>query len=255
MKQPVYLFGPFVGELSWEFFRFAPYAIKIKKERPEIPIIVLTRQSRFDLYGNYADILVPLRIPGDVNLTRECFRLESLMVKDYNHIAKKFRSQYKKKFEIINHYYPDCSTWRYKIKWQFPRRMMDYDFKARDKNKKIAKRFIKKHNIFVDNIGVDYSYNPDVINIIDFFAKIIKQVNDYDSTTLGCTIEALKICRFVVGNLESQTSHLAILLGKPLVCINNKMSLDNIKLLNPLETPIIFQEDADRGIKEYDNFI
>ena len=255
MKRPAYLFGPFVGELSWEFFKFAPFAIQIKKEHPDISIIVLTRQSRFDLYGKYADILIPLRIPNDVNLTRDCFRLDCLLTKDYNRIANKFKSQYKKRFEIVDHYYPDIRGWRYRLKWQFPRRKMSYDFLPRDKNKQIAKRFIKKHNIFIDNINIEYYDNLDVVNSIDFFAKVNNQVNDYDTTSLGCMIEGLKISRLVVGNLKSHLSHLAILLGKPFICINNKFSIDNINLLNPLKTPIVFHKEIAGGIKEYDNIM
>ena len=255
MKSPAFLFGPFVGELSWEFFRFAPFAIQIKKEHPDISIIVLTRQSRFDLYGKYANILIPLRIPNDVNLTRECFRVQNLTTHDYNRIANKFKSQYKKRFEIIKHYYPDINGWRYKLKWQFPRRKMNYDFQPRDKNKQIAKKFIKKHNIFIDNIDTEYYDHPEVVNSMDFFAKVSNQINDYDNTTIGCIIEGLKICKLVVGNLKSPTSQLAILLGKPFLCINNTLSMDSINLLNPLKTPIVFHEEIAGGIKEYDNYI
>lgn len=255
MKKSAYLFGPFVGELSWEFFRFAPFAIQIKKEQPNTPIVVLTRQSRFDLYGKYADILIPLRIPNDVNLTRECFRLESLLVKDYNRIARKFRSQYRKRFEILEHYYPDIQGWRYKLNWQFPRRKMNYKFKPRYKNKIVAKKFIKSYNIFVDNISTEYYEHIEAVNSMDFFSRVTNQVNGYDNSTLGCMIEGLKICKAVVGNLESPTSHLAILLGKPLICINNKMTEDTISLLNPLRTPIVFHENIEGGLKEYDNSI
>ena len=157
MKQPVYLFGPFVGELSWEFFRFAPYAIHLKKEKPHIPLIVFTRQSRFDLYGKYADILIPLRIPNDVNLTRDCFRLDSLLVKDYGKIARTVRAKYKDRYEVLEHYYPDISSWRYKIRWQFPRNLMDYDFRPREKNKLIAQMFVTPNDIMVDNIFIEES--------------------------------------------------------------------------------------------------
>jgi len=253
MKSPAYLFGPFVGELSWEFFRFAPFAIKMKKEHPNILMIVFTRQSRFDLYGKYADILIPLRIPNDINLERQCFRLERLMTRDYNIIGKKFRSKYKKRFEIIKHFYPDIQGWRYKLKWQFSRRKMAYDFLPRDKNKMIAKKFIKKHNYFVDNSYVEYYDDPDAIKSIDFFSKVSNQVDNYDTTTIGCIIEGLKMCKFVIGNLESPTSHLAILLGKPFICINNKLSFDSIKLLNPLKVKIIFSDDVNKGAEKYEN--
>jgi len=57
-KPKAFLFGPFLGELSWEFYRFAPYAIYLKKHNPDVNIIVLTRKERFDLYGIYADIII-----------------------------------------------------------------------------------------------------------------------------------------------------------------------------------------------------
>lgn len=250
MKKPAYLFGPFVGDLSWEFYRFAPFAIHIKKEHPNISMIVFTRQSNFDLYGIYADILVPLRMPNDCNLKRDCFTLESLKIRDYKRIARSFVSQYKKKYEILEHYYPDIDSWRYKLKWQFSRRLMDYDFKPREKNKQIARRFVKNNNIILDSC-VGNCNIPEVVNSCDLFAKIINQVNDYDVTTIGCLIEALKICKFVVGNLESVLSHLAILLKKPLICIDNKMTIDSINLLNPFKIPILFEKDIKEGIEKW----
>jgi len=251
MKQPAYLFGPFVGDLSWEFFRFAPFAIHIKKEHPEIALIVFTRESSFDLYGDYANILVPLRIPNDNKRVKDCFKLESMLMKDYQRIVNKISLKYKRRFEIIDHYYPDISLWRYKVKWQFPRRLMDYDFKPRKGNKQIARRLIKHSDILVDNIAVDYYKQSEIVNSSDLFTKASGMVNDYDTTSLGVLIESLKICRFVVGNLNSYLSHLALLLNKPFICINNKMTMDSIKLLNPLNTPIIFEEDIKEGIEKW----
>lgn len=251
MKPPAYLFGPFVGDLSWEFFRFAPFLIYTKKQHPDITTIVFTRESNFDLYGDYANILVPLRIPNDNKLKRDCFKLESLMIKDYNRAATKVKLKYKRRYEIIDHYYPDISLWRYKVKWQFPRRMMDYDFKPRRENKQIARRLVKHNNIIVDNIAVDYQKYPEAINTSDLVCRITNLSNGYDSSTLGTIIECLRICRFVVGNLDSYTSRLAILLKKPLICLNNKMSIDAINLLNPLKTPIIFADNITEGIEKW----
>lgn len=253
MKPPAYLFGPFVGELDWEFFRFAPYAIHQKKENPDIKLIVFTRNSRFDLYGNYADILVPLRIPNDVNLTRECFRLEGLSNRSYNIIKRRFASQYKKRFQIIKHVCPDINSWRFRLKWQFPRRNMDYDFKPREKNKRIARRMVRHNNIIVDNNSVAYLDKPEFINSMDLFARITNQTNDYDSTYLGSLIESIKICRYVVGNFDSYLSQLAVLLKKPLLCIDNKMPLDKIGIMNPLKAPIVFADNIKEGIENYGN--
>jgi len=255
MKKPVYLFGPFVGELSWEYYRFAPYAINIKKEHPDIPLVVFTRPERFDLYGEYADILVPLRIPNDAVLEKDCFKIDSLMTKDYNRIARVFASKYKRRFQIIKHVYPDVSLWRYKLKWQFPRRLMDYDFKAREKNRHIAKRLIKRNNFIIDNNIISRFDIPEGINMSDLTQQIADKINNYDSTPLGTAIELLKICRFVVGNLDSDISRLAILLNKPLICVDNKMSEDDIHLLNPLKVPVIIEDDIEKGIEKYENII
>ncbi len=75
-KLNAYLAGPFVGELIWEFFRFAPYIIHLKKAIPKTKIIVFTRSSRFDLYGQYVDILVPLNIPDNLPKKQTCFTIE-----------------------------------------------------------------------------------------------------------------------------------------------------------------------------------
>lgn len=255
MKPLAYLFGPFVGDLSWEFFRFAPYAIYLKKENPQVKFIVFTRPSRFDLYGIYADILVPLKIPNDKNLKKKCFTVQSFLTKNYNHIARIFASKYKKKYQIIDHIYPDISDWRYKLKWQFPRKNMDYDFKTRSKNKQIAKSLVKENNILIDSSLLYDKEIPECILIDDLCENINRLVNNYDTTLLGVLIECLKICKCVVGNLNYNMSHLAILLKKPLICINNEMSEDSIKLLNPLNTPIIYANGIDTGIEKYENNI
>jgi len=72
---------------------------------------------------------------------------------------------------------------------------------------------------------------------------------------LGSLIESLKICRCVIGSLDSHLSHLAILLKKPLICINNKITMDNIGILNPLKASIIFADDIEGGIEKYENTI
>ena len=61
MKKSIALFGPFIGSLSWEFYRFAPLMIFLKRLYPDKKIAVLTRPERFDLYGQYADYLIPLK--------------------------------------------------------------------------------------------------------------------------------------------------------------------------------------------------
>ena len=132
---------------------------------------------------------------------------------------------------------------------------MDYEFRPRDKNKTIASRFVRNNHIIVDNIAEDYFNRPDVINSMDLFSKITNQTTGYDSTYLGSLIESLRLCRCVVGNLESHLSHLALLLKKPFICIDNKMTLDAIGLLNPFKVPIIFADNIEEGLEKYETNI
>ena len=92
-------------------------------------------------------------------------------------------------------------------------------------------------------------------HVYDLVAQVTNTMNPMKATTLGCFIEAIKICKFVVGNLNSDISRLALLLNKPLIAINEKLSDDAISIINPLKTPIIRCNDIVEGIKIYeDNF-
>ena len=115
-KQNAILMGPFVGELYWECGRFAPMLPKLKKiyKNKDIDYIVLTREERFDLYGKYADILVPLRIPGDYKeRIPECFRLKGLKLPGYEELAQQFKNKYKNRYKIIKHVYPNIKKPHY----------------------------------------------------------------------------------------------------------------------------------------------
>ena len=74
------LFGPFIGSLSWELYYFVPYMIYMKKHNPAYETIVYTRSERFDLYGTYGDILVPLRIKNDRNCIQHRFTINGLFI-------------------------------------------------------------------------------------------------------------------------------------------------------------------------------
>ena len=109
-KKDAILMGPFVGELYWECGRFAPMLPKFKStyKKKDVDYIVLTREERFDLYGKFADILVPLRIPGDYeNKTPECFRLQGFKLGKYEELAQEFKNKYKGRYNILRHVYPN----------------------------------------------------------------------------------------------------------------------------------------------------
>jgi len=256
MKAKAFLFGPFVGELCWEFFRFVPYAIYLKKHHPGSRLIVLTRPSRFDLYGQYADIIVPLRLKNDSVLERDSFKLTGYKEENYYTIAKYFKQKFRKRYNIVKHSYPDVRMWRYKVKWQFPRDKMDYDFKPRKSNIELASRALRNKKGIVDNTATKKKIiREDIIDSIDLACRITNFVDDIKSTTLGCMIECLKSVEFVIGDIRSDTSHLALLLGTPLIHVGKPIKEDFVKLANPLNTPLFVSDTIEQGIEIYENNI
>ena len=244
-KPKAFLFGPFLVELSWEFYRFAPYAIYMKKHNPDIKIIVLTRETRFDLYGKYADILIPLRIKNEEVFPQREFGLAGYKTEYYDTIKKYFYEKYNKRFDVVNHFCPLINGWKRKIRWQFPRDKMSYDFQSKEKTCDVVKEIVREDDIIVDNEAVGF-INMDryiELNATDLFRKI----------HIGFVIEALKRCEYVIGNMNYEISHLAVLLKKPLISLNEKLSDDDIHLLNPLRTPIIRCNNIREGVDIYEN--
>jgi hypothetical protein len=253
-----YLVGPFVGEVTWEFFRFAPYIIHLKKERPEIKVIVFTRPNRFDLYGQYADILVPLNIPNDKPENQHCFTIRNLSATTYSKLVDKFRKKYETRFEIVNHIYPDISYFYYKLKWQFPRGLMDYDFKPRKNNYRFINNYLKTDKNVL--INFNFSEKFQLVKVIEkekHFPVFMNMFSDdylankrSSCTFLGSLIELLKKCKVVVSDLNSHVAHLSLLVGTPVISSGESPSQDHLKLINPLSTQIIMSTD-EYGIKEF----
>lgn len=240
-----FLFGPFLGELSWEFYRFAPYAVYLKKHNPDVKVIVLTREERFDLYGKYADILVPLRIRNEDFFPKRQFGLKGYETAYYDTIKKYFYEKYDKRFDIIDHFCPLVHGWRRKIKWQFPRDKMCYDFQPPERIYDLVNEIVRSDDVIIDNEAVGYidMHNCREINATDLFRNI----------NIGIVIEALKRCEYVIGNMKFDLSHLAILLKKPLISLNEKLSDDSIHLLNPFKTPVIKCKNLNEGVDIYEN--
>ena len=261
MKKSAYLVGPFIGELEWEMYRFTPYLIYLKKENPYRKLIVYTRSSRFDLYGKFADILVPLNFKYEKQYKQLNFGIKGFDLKDYNTLKNYYYKKYLKQFDILDHIVPDIAIWRSKIKWQFPKSKMTYDFQPRRKNEDIVDFLIDPtKNVFVTTDDSDIrsclnirGYNP-LMNhwLVDVFSNSNSGVK---SSFIGCLIVYLKECDFVVGNIKSSVCKLALLLGIPVVSIDEKMKYDAIHLLNPLNTPVINCTNIEEGVDIYeDNF-
>lgn len=255
-KNKAHLFGPFFGELSWEYFRFAPYAIHLKKTEPDTQLVVMTRPERFDLYGQYADVLVPLNVKNDNMYEQSAFKLlgfELAFCKKYNEL---FRDTYRLKYNIVSMNTPDVSTLRYRIKWQFPRSKMDYDFKPRTGNLKATMGITKTNNLIILDTG--YEYTSDKYNIFkpENLKRLIRpRYNINKISQIGCLINLIQGSRFVISDLKSDVGKLALLLKTPVIYPNRDMSNDKVSLLNPLNTPIFDCENVKEGVKFYENYI
>jgi len=257
MKQYAYLIGPFLGELKWEYYHFAPYIIHLMKKDPDKKFIIFTRRSRFDLYGSYADIFVPLKVINDKPEFRNKFKIEGFEMKDFNMLLRAYIDKYKKRYKIIDKVYPDISRFSYKVKWQYPRSQMDYDFRPRTANKELTDRFVKPHHIFVDQskyvnpIKLDHYETK---HSSDLAAQVTNFVDDIKISTIGCFIEALKTCQLVIGNLSSDNSRLALLLKTPVIALNEQLTDDEIHLINPYNTPVIRCSNVKEGLKTYEDY-
>ena len=257
MKESVYLIGPFLGELRWEYYYFIPHIIHLMKQESDKKFIIFTRRSRFDLYGSHADIFVPLKLKNDKPELRECFKIQGFEMTNFNILLAAYIDKYKKRYRITDRIYPDISRFLYKVKWQFPRSETDYDFKPRKGNKTLVDRFIKSKHVFIDQsryVHAIHLDNYETKHSADLAYKITNFVDDKKTSTLGCFIEALKTCKFVIGNLSSDNSRLALLLKKPLIALNEQLTDDEIHLINPLNTPVIRCKTVEEGLKIYEDY-
>lgn len=257
MKDKAILFGPFFGEASWEYFRFSPYAIYIKKTNPDSLLIALTRESRFDLYGQWADILIPLKIQDEKKYTQKAFKLLSYDTEMCKRITELFASRYKDKYRIKDHYVPDISTLRYRLKWQFPRDKMDYDFRPRKSNRYVVEEIVQKRGIIILDTGYSYSSSKyDIVNMSNF-KKTVSEIirKGHKITFFGCLIELIKMSKFAISDLDSNVGRLSILLRTPLIYPDRSMTNDTTMLLNPMETSIIDCADIKEGVEIYENSV
>jgi hypothetical protein len=258
VKKPrITLVGPFIGELFWELFRFAPYIISLKKEKPAKLIAVFTRPERFDLYGRYANFLIPLRIKEDSIKNQDCFRLIDFRKELYYSMVMLFQDKYRKEYVIEDHFYPDVG-WRYNLKWQFPRDKMDYDFKPRKENDDIVEEIVRdlEKIVLIDKLD---TRNIDFLHSKGYTSINIKTIPNFcipkhnDISFIGCIIELMKRCEFVISNTTTILGRLSLLLKKPLITIDEKIDYDSLSLVNPLKTKVIVCNKLEKGLVHYEN--
>lgn len=251
-SKQAFIFGPFVGDLYWEAYRFAPYAISLARRFPKHHIIVFTRPEHFDLYGQYADILVPLVIPEGMYVPQK-FKLKAYPFSEYNALKRYIRRVYENLFQVTDHFCPRVEGYMWKIKWQLPRKYMVYDFKPRKANSQVIEELYGEFENIISTTEPDVELdNYHVIEMVDFF-KDIKDFIDKKVTWVGCLIELLKRCEFVISDLDDNLGKFSLLLDKPVIAVKEKLSNDAIHLINPHDTTVIKCDKYEEGVSEYEN--
>jgi len=248
-----FIFGPFIGELYWEMYRFAPYAISLKKRFPDHKLIVFTRSRNFDLYGQYANIFIPLKI--DSKYQEKKFTIDKFRVREYKWLCKYIKRKYNNTYDIVDHCAPQIEGFMYKVKWQYPRRYMNYSYKPRCGNSDIVNMLYGYLNNVVitndENVKLE-NYNVVILN--DFFEEV-SQYCSKNTSQLGCLIEFLKKCKFVISNFDHTLAKIGTLCGVDVITVKEKMTDDAINLMNPLKIKVIKCNEIVEGVKIYEDSI
>ena len=250
-KEDAVLLGPCVGELYWEGARFAPmlpYMIRNQYKNKLVKYIVLTREDRFDLYGKFADILVPLRIEGDYTEKKpECFRLIGLDNEKYQEIAMSFKEQYSQRFNIIKHLYPDIKKPAFVNKNQFPPKLMTYMYKPRQENYDLVNQYLPSDKPIIV-LGSRYrnGFKRNWSKWQEFYDILFKQtdlMSEYNFIICGKKGEYVpdKYSRFYdmnniqVGKKSSLVGILLVILERAYFCFGSQSSIPNFALLYKVE--------------------
>ena len=251
MKQDAILLGPVVSEFFWELFRFAPLLPHFRRKKykhSEVKYIILTREERFDLYGKWANILVPLKIPNDYKtMWPNCHKLMGLKRNQYLTISKMFYKKYAKDYKILEHLSPDVIKAKYCNKNQFPKNQMSYEWHPRERNVELVNEYLptdKPLVVISPRYRGDLKRNwPHWKTIFDMVADDTYLMNHYNFILCGKDGEYIpdKQRRFLDLNdikLDSQSSLAGLLLAtmsKAYFTFGSQSAIPNISLLYGVE--------------------
>ena len=249
------LVGPVLGELYWELARFAPYIIGKRKNEyyRDAKFIVLTRPDRVDIYGNYADIAIPLEIEGD-NSTymQDCFKLTNFPDSEYNKIVDSFHLSFINKYIIMESIRPNLSGDNFASKKQFindrNKQFISYEYSPRVKNKLLLDTVLAGDNrpIIVlapryrKNMKRNWNHWEELYDAIskDHMLKNFKFVicgkhPDYIPDPKGRFLDINNI-------VNNETSHIGLsieLIKRSILTIGSQSAIPNISLL--LKVPVM----------------
>jgi len=251
-KKDAVLLGPFVGEFYWEVARFAPLLPKmVNKEFKDqkITYIVFTREERFDLYGKYADILVPLRIKGDYeNKFPNCFRLNSFSEEQYKKITLKFHKKYEKEYNIIKHITPFITKNQFLNKNQYPKNKLMFNYQPRSENYELVKKYLPRNHkqliVLASRFRKGFRRNWDKWEeFYDLIYRDKQLMNRYNFIICGKQDEYipdskdrfLDINKMIVGDNSSLAGLLMVVLEKARLVCGSQSAIPNMGLLYKVE--------------------
>lgn len=271
------------SEMYWEFARFAPYVIwkrqKEYKNRKDIKFIVITDPTRFDIYGKNASILVPFRLKDQKKYRPNCFRLDNMTKEEYLAIIQSFKSQFEKRFNIVEMIYPNISKHEYLNKNQFPRDRMSYNYLPRLANEEVVKKYLDDKPVVIlapryrEGFRRNWPYWNDLYDLISNNKSIIDKYNfvvvgkppDYvpdnkgrfldinnfeqniNTSTIGLTIECMKKAILTIGS-QSAIPNISLLFGVHALEWGHQRQLHSVTY-NVRRTKVTFLDDNEYKIK------
>ena len=254
MISQTYLFGPFIGDVRYELNYFVGHAIYLRKQNPANKIMVLTRREHFDLYGKYATMLLPL--PLSEELITDGFDCTNMRPLAFDEILKKLQMKFRNKTKIHDHFYPKLGTFIKKVKWYYPRDEIDFDFKPRPKNKKIALEIIASFDkLIISDYHKDFKkWNKYQILPFNYFTDKLNLKKTTDATMLGVLIEVIRLSKYTYADIDSILGRLAMLTCKPLITQRDYIDAQYLNPINPYGSLVIGCQKLEDGIEYFGGF-
>jgi hypothetical protein len=243
MKDAILFFC--VGEMFWEFGRFVPHFIWKRldqyKGRKNIDFIVLTKPENFDMYGNYANILVPFRLNNSL-YKPNCFRLDNMTNVEYLSIIDLFKKQFQDRYNILEVVYPNIVGKNYMNKKQYLETQKNYNYSPRGSNKEIINSYLSKKQTvtlsprYREGFKRNWNYWNELYDLIYSNKQLIEK---YNFVICGKPLEYIpdKQNRFLDINNFEKTQNTSLIgltmecIKKSILTIGSQSAIPNISLL------------------------
>lgn len=276
-------FGPFMGELGWELFRWAGFIRNFKTKNPNKKIFCSTRKGREDIYYGSIDDIHTFKIQGDyISARANMYRCDFINCNEYKRIMISAKNKFRTAFFIEP---PKNISYRNFFSYD----EMDFNFTPRRENLKVIKSILQEHTkripicisprYRIDSLKPTRNWKKEYWNVL---FTIIKQTNKYlafilgdtksiivpekdksfivleeiranKTSNIGLTIEAIKNSALTIGQ-QSALPILSNYLKTPVISWGHEKIRHQI-LENPMNTKCIFFEELSINYNTSPNLI